>query len=68
MEWISVKDNIPDKLLEVLTYDRGVYRVGYVIAKQDIGMSTKFRSTDAGSIYYPTHWITLPEPPKNHHQ
>lgn len=64
MEWIKCKDKLPEKLVDVLTYDVGVCRVGHVIAKQDEGMTTKFRSMDSNSTFYPTHWMPLPEPPK----
>lgn len=67
-EWISVKDRLPEKGSEewyniVLTNQRcmtkRVVRVGYWD-----GYHKRFWGFEAPSDYNVTHWMPLPEPPK----
>lgn len=60
MEWISVKDRLPDNNDEVLMFICGVHVLGYV----DIN-GEWYNDVDekefSGSV---THWMPLPDPPK----
>lgn len=73
-EWIGVDERLPEPNLPVLTYGRkGGVGIGYVT---DSSVSEYKRSN---KLYFyarygdklPTHWMPLPEPPKeaekNHH-
>ncbi len=52
-KWIRVKDALPDMLQRVLVYtEDGKYRIDFMYNE------TEFANT------YPTHWMPLPEPPK----
>lgn len=55
MEWISVKDRLPQDYERVMYFDsreRGFIEIGY------------FVSTQTPVPTYVTHWMPLPEPPK----
>ena len=52
MEWISAKDRLPELEKEVLVYDS--------FGKMYIGLIT-----DGWKGLYVTHWMPLPEPPKD---
>ena len=52
MEWISTKDRLPELEKEVLVYDSfGNMYIGLI--------------TDGWKGLYVTHWMPLPEPPKD---
>lgn len=53
MEWISVKDKLPERDTWIATY--GFMQVPTMIC-QKYGKH--------GFQYNPTHWMPLPEPPK----
>lgn len=64
-EWISVKDRLPEVRVPVLTYGRkGAVGIGFI---QPTSV------TPDGKVYFyprygdhlPTHWMPLPEPPKD---
>lgn len=60
MEWISIKDKIPDG--EVLCLNKqGYYLIGYIGVMEDM---TVFAENDDQRMLYVTHWMPLPEPPK----
>lgn len=59
-KWISVKERLPDQLEDVLAFNRNVnitwFSVAYVDRKQ---------WWSAGRmVHHVTHWMPLPEPPK----
>lgn len=59
MEWISVKDQLPDK--EVLCVnERGYYLIGYV-SKDGFGF---FAENEHEILPKVKAWMPLPEPPK----
>ena len=77
MEWISVKDRLPEEGVEVLIYCnpdivQAVFSVGYWKGSFDVtdymndGFVPDRRICKQGSDYdYVTHWMPLPEPPKS---
>jgi hypothetical protein len=65
-DWISVKDRLPEKHLEVLTYGSYGYVVGHIngITGAFYAVNTDY---ETGEPYLPdhvTHWRPLPDPPK----
>jgi hypothetical protein len=58
-EWISVKELLPDVFLHVLIYgSKGHYAIGCVDA------SGAFDDYGLWEDEHVTHWMPLPEPPK----
>lgn len=63
MEWISVKDQLPEIDQLVLWYhDTGGYSV-FEIDKDLFWMDSLY--SYLANYFHVTHWIKLPEPPKN---
>ena len=67
MEWISVNDKLPGGMVDVLIFDpfHNEMITGWYIAKENKWVS----GLSAAEEYYqikvePTHWMPLPEPPK----
>lgn len=59
VEWISVKDRLPDDQYGILLYTGSQISIGYYDTK-----NFKFID-DSGRDYIPiTHWAELPEPPE----
>ena len=56
MEWISVKDRLPETNDLVLTYSEEISGHRYRLIVPNINISTFPQSV--------THWMPLPEPPK----
>lgn len=67
-EWISVKDRLPDDYVPVLVYvkhidgKRTVVLVDHIISYTN-GCKT-WAEIDKTWKYSATHWMPLPEPPK----
>ena len=61
MEWISVKDRLPEKEDEVLAYEfHGDINIAYI-------RGNEWRNLESGWAMdktHVTHWMPLPEPPK----
>ena len=65
MEWISVKDRLPEAYATYLVYGRSVY--GIVFADY-YGDGEWLTSNDLTNITrFVTHWMPLPTPPKEAH-
>lgn len=68
-EWISVKERLPDKRTTVLFATRNnpaVYRGRYSGTgdKQTHYFTTRIGRSNSGGTYAATHWMPLPELPK----
>lgn len=61
MEWISVKDRLPESEVMVLTYleDDDYYMIDYIIMF-DVPLWACILERDN---YKVTHWMPLPQPP-----
>ena len=66
-EWINVKDRLPDESGEYLTFDKS----GHFGLLEYSTLHKKFNVFDCQSIEFVerysieiTHWMPLPEPPK----
>ncbi len=66
MEWISVKDRLPESEVMVLTYleDDDDYRIDYIIIF-DVPLWACILERDN---YKVTHWMPLPEAPKDENE
>lgn len=64
-DWISVKDRLPDGVYgkTVLCYTDGIMKIGYYTKVKNTE-GVVFRVCETGFGFYPTHWLPLPEPPK----
>lgn len=58
MEWISVNDKLPEEGVEVIACNARFRCIGY-IDKQGV-----WRESEEWTTVSITHWIPLPEPPK----
>lgn len=61
MEWISMKDEVPEEDKMVLIWNPSQINL-YVVASR-LGNTDIFIDYDEYP-YYPTYWKPLPEPPK----
>jgi len=72
MNWISVKDKLPEVHLDVLIYipwlkdhfDSSSYIVGYLEYDECIYFNNFQDNIERIDIKYISHWMPLPEPPK----
>jgi hypothetical protein len=62
-QWISVEDRLPESFKAVLIYQPAM---GYTLLGSFERASHKFRDVVGNSFYKDdiTHWMLLPEPPK----
>ena len=61
-EWISVEFGVPDHEVQVLTWSE---LDGFAIGDlHDMSDGSEGWLDELGDQFWPTHWITLPEPPK----
>ena len=60
MEWISVEDRLPDTGVEVMTLMRGVHMLAWR-TKDTEWINDNDESEGINCV---THWMPLPEPPK----
>ena len=65
-EWISVDELLPENEVEVLTYKAidhkyHDYRCGYVVIDRE---GVVWCESWASDVISPTHWMPLPEAPK----
>lgn len=64
MEWISVKDRLPEVAVQVLTYyEDEIWGNGMRIDVIGIGKDKVFRAANTFGQKV-THWMPLPEPPE----
>ena len=61
-EWISVKDRLPAKHERVLIYDSVCHNI--YMAWRDDDLDVWFSEEYLPDFVYVTHWMPLPEPPK----
>lgn len=69
MDWISVKDRLPEERVRVLTIDSRFpesveYRIDYIILFEDPKEPYIWARRLVDEYDKVTHWIPLPEPPK----
>ena len=69
MEWIDVNDRLPENNSDVLVYDSDYNTVYSANYNSKYFNQTGFWLNEAGGEYqyefeYVTHWMPLPEPPK----
>ena len=80
MNWISVKDRLPDKpgrymIFELITkpfhaHNCLAYSYPYACCEPNIAYFNEYRKgwyfhSDSDMILTPTHWLPLPEPPSD---
>ena len=63
-EWLSVKERLPDSKVQSLIYDEDVDRVVIGVFLYSKPSFPVFGIWGEGQIFSVTHWMPLPEPPK----
>ena len=61
-QWISAKERLPDVMKEVIVCDKTPNGIRYVTTA--FMMEDCAFWNDCGKLYEVTHWMPLPEPPK----
>ena len=68
MEWISVKDRLPELDEPVLVFSKGDYKLS-ALCKEIPTFEETFKAfdywEDIDELHHVTHWMPLPEPPKD---
>lgn len=62
--WNSVEERLPEKNTIVLCYKNGQWRLGYYIGAEYCKGVAAFRHPKDQFAFGVTHWMPLPEPPK----
>jgi hypothetical protein len=60
--WISVKERLPEDGQDVLACVNGQVLISYVHGMK--GFSNEWGLAENGETIWPSHWMPLPEPPK----
>ena len=63
-EWIPVTERLPQFDQKVLCYKKGEIKIGQYIGARYTGEIYAFRTLDMYMAFGATHWMPLPEPPK----
>lgn len=58
--WISVEERLPEKYHQVLVYGKNGFQIDYYAGAQSVCGNPLFMVSEAKA----THWMPLPEPPK----
>jgi hypothetical protein len=61
-EWISVKDQLPQPLEQVLIYSIRGIEIAYILKNLDVFMISDTIRSDKNFVNV-THWAELPAPP-----
>ena len=62
MDWISVKDRLPESYATYLVYELNVHRIAFADYYGDGEWLACYNLTNITRCV--THWMPLPEPPK----
>lgn len=62
--WIPVEERLPEFDQKVLCYKKGEIKIGKYIGARYTGEIYAFRTLDMYMAFGATHWMPLPEPPK----
>lgn len=67
MEWVKCSDKLPEESVPVLTYDPVIdeLRVDYILLFEDGEEPYIWGRKLIDHWYHVTHWMPLPEPPKD---
>lgn len=60
MEWISVKDRLPEPFTSILLFYCGIVHEGFMVDSGCFFPYTQYANCASGV----THWMPLPDPPK----
>lgn len=63
-KWISVKDRLPKEEALFINPDIGMCLVGHIEIEMRGNSRAYLCESDATVLYDVTHWMPLPEPPK----
>lgn len=63
-EWISIKDRLPEREKSVLIIDNCLNIYLGFLSKYYNSFDCYCNCSEGSSIDTPTHWMLLPEPPK----
>ncbi len=69
MEWISIKDRLPEEVkLVLVSNNESKHKEDHWVCCGQINYSggwfNQFQDSISDIQIYPTHWMPLPEPPK----